>query len=62
TEPVSIDVGSEQIVNVHFVVPANIPAEVDGTFVPIQLEVTTQSGSEDAVFVENTGIELIVVS
>jgi hypothetical protein len=55
-------VGNQQIVNVRFIVPDNIPQGADGTFVPVSLEVTTQSGSSpDSILNENTGIDLIIV-
>jgi hypothetical protein len=61
TDPVIIKVGSQEIINVRFVVPANIVKEVDGTFVPILLEVTMQSSSsQDSIFNGSTGIELII--
>ncbi|HXG06457.1 MAG TPA: hypothetical protein VNI77_03930 [Nitrososphaera sp.] len=62
SDPVSIQVGSQQLVNVRFVVPENIPDEATGTFVPVLLEIVTQSGSSpDSVYNENAGIELIIV-
>ncbi len=62
SDPVSIQVGSQQIVNVRFVVPDNIPDEASGTFVPILLQVATQSAdSQVSVYNDNAGIELIIV-
>jgi hypothetical protein len=62
SDPVNIQVGSQQIVHVRFIVPDNIPVEANGTYVPILLEVTTQSAEgQDSVYNENTGIELIIV-
>ena len=60
--PVEIQVGNQQVVNVRFVVPEDIPDEVNGTFVPVLLEVTTPSAeSPDSVYDANAGIELIIL-
>jgi hypothetical protein len=62
SDPVNIQVGSQQTVNVRFVVPEDTPAEVNSAFVPILLEATTQSSaSHDSVFLESTGMDLIIV-
>lgn len=58
TDPLVISVGSEKTINVRFVVPADMPDEVDGTFIPIMLEI--QSSADQEVLHENTGIELII--
>jgi hypothetical protein len=60
SEPVNIQVGSQQIVNVRFVVPDDISEQANGTFVPVLLEIGTQSGttSPDSVYNVNAGIEL----
>ncbi|HKU49785.1 MAG TPA: hypothetical protein VJP79_07530 [Nitrososphaera sp.] len=61
SDPVTIQVGGEEIVNVRFVVPDGVPNE--DTWVPVMLEVTTESGTinPESISREDAGIDLIIV-